>query len=153
MLTKLRRLLQPPSFPDTEKNLVAVMLHRLLLTVIGVIFFYLVIALVINPLSQYLRLGFLLLLIQIILFALLRLGRVSLVEYGFIIFALAGLFYSTYLFGGVNSASYSAVVIVVIISAIISKKRTPFIVAGLGILSGDFLFLLISREFTSIVWG
>ncbi len=139
MLTKLRRLLQPPSFPDTEKNLVAVMLHRLLLTVIGVIFFYLVIALVINPLSQYLRLGFLLLLIQIILFALLRLGRVSLVEYGFIIFALAGLFYSTYLFGGVNSASYSAVVIVVIISAIISKKRTPFIVAGLGILFGGLL--------------
>ncbi len=115
------------------------MLHRLLLTVIGVIFFYLVIALVINPFSQYLRLGFLLLLIQIILFALLRLGRVSLVEYGFIIFSLAGLFYSTYLFGGVNSASYSALVIVVIISAIISKKRTPFIVAGLGILFGGLL--------------
>lgn len=146
MLTKLRRLLQPPSFPDTEKNLVAVMLHRLLLTVISIIFFYLVIALVINPFNQFLRLGFLLLLIQIILFVLLRSGRISLVENGFIIFALAGLFYSTYLFGGVNSASYSAVVIVIIISAIISKKHTPFIVAGLGILFGG---LLVFADF----WG
>lgn len=141
MLTKLRRLLQPPNFPDAEKNLVSVMLHRLLLTVIGVIIFYLVIALVINPLSQYLGLGFLLLFVQIILFALLHSGRTSLVEYGFIISALAGLFYSTYQFGGVNSASYSALVIVVIISAIISRKRTPFIVAGLGILFGGLLII------------
>lgn len=141
MLTKLRRLLQPPSFPDTEKNLVAVMLHRLLLTVIGVIICYLVIALVFDLFSQYSGLGFLFLLIQIILFAMLRSGRIQLVEYGIIIFALAGLFYSTYLFGGVNSASYSALVIVVIVSAIISRKRTPFIVAGLGILFGGLLVI------------
>lgn len=117
------------------------MLHRLLLTVIGVITFYLVFALVVDPFNLYLGLAFLLLAVQIILFALLRSGRTALVEHGFIISALAGLFFSAYLFGGVNSASYSALVIVIIVSAIISRKRTPFIVAGLGILYGGLLVM------------
>jgi PAS domain S-box-containing protein len=141
MLKKLQRLLQPPVFSDPEKNLVAVMLHRLLLTVIGVITFYLVFALVVDPFNLYLGLAFLLLAVQIILFALLRSGRTALVEHGFIISALAGLFFSAYQFGGVNSASYSALVIVIIVSAIISRKLTPFIVAGLGILFGGLLVM------------
>ena len=69
MLTRLRRLLKPPVFPDTEKNLVSVMLHRLLLTVIAVIVVFLTITLVFDPFSQYLGLVFFFLVIQILLFA------------------------------------------------------------------------------------
>ena len=140
MLTSLRRLLKPPLFADTEKNLVAVMLHRLLLTVIGVIVIFLVISLVFIPFRQYLDLVFIFLLIQIFFFLFLRSGRINLVIYGFIICAIAGLFYSAYHFGGVISASYSALVIVIIISAITSNRKSiPFIIAGISILFGGLL--------------
>jgi PAS domain S-box-containing protein len=142
MLTRLRRLLKPPVFPDTEKNLVSAMLHRLLLTVITVIVIFLTITLVFDPFSQYLGFVFFFLIIQILLFAILRTGRTTFVNAGFMVSAMVGLFYSAYLFGGVVSASYSALVILVIIAAITgSRKRYPFIVAGLGIIFGGLLII------------
>jgi PAS domain S-box-containing protein len=140
MLTTLRRLLQPPTFADTEKNLVAVMLHRLLLTVIGALLIFLAISLVYIPFHQYLGLIFIFLIILILFFFLLRSGRTRLVNYGFMLVAIAGLFYSTYQFGGVISASYSALVIVIIISAVTSSRKSlPFLIAGTGILFGGLL--------------
>ncbi len=142
MLTSLRRLLKPPVFPDDEKNLVAVMLHRILLTVIGTISIFLIVTLIYDLNSQYLGLAILFLLSQIIFFFLLRLGIITIVHQGFIICALAGLFYAAYRFGGVLSASYSALVIVIMISALInSRKHPPFVIAGLGILFGGLLVI------------
>ena len=142
MLTSLRRLLKPPVFPDAEKNLVAAMLHRILLTVIGTIVAFLIVTLIYNPHSQYLALTVLFLLGLMILFALLRLGKITLVNEGFIVFALAGLFYASYRFGGVISVSYSAVVVVITISALINRgQRPPFVIAGLGILFGGLLVI------------
>jgi PAS domain S-box-containing protein len=148
MLTKLRRLVQPPNFPDAEKNLVSVMLHRLLLTVIAVLIVFLVITLLFAPFSQYIPIALIFLLIQIVLFALLRTGRTNLVNNGFMVLALIGLFYSTYLFGGVVSASYSALIILIIIAAITSsRKQYPFIIAGLVILFGGLLIIAQSMGF------
>jgi len=118
------------------------MLHRLLLTVIPVIVVFLTITLVFDPFSQYLGLVFFFLIIQVLLFAILRTGRTTFVNAGFMVSAMVGLFYSAYLFGGVVSASYSALVILVIIAEITSsRKRYPFIVAGLGILFGGLLII------------
>jgi len=142
MLTNLRRLLQPPTFSDTEKNLVAVMLHRLLLTVIGALTIFLVIALVYDLFHQYLGWVITLLIVQILFFFLLRTGRTRLVTNGFIVCATLGLFYSAYQFGGILSASYSGLVVVIIIAGIISKKKiTPFFYAGVSILFGVLLVL------------
>jgi PAS domain S-box-containing protein len=60
--------------------------------------------------------------------------------------AMAGLCYAAYRFGGVGSASYSAIVILIILAAITSsRKRAPFIIAGLGILFGGLLILAQNR--------
>jgi PAS domain S-box-containing protein len=140
MRTSLRRLLKPPEFPDAEKNLVAVMLHRILLTVIGTLLIYLLLALIFNPNSQYLALAILFLVFQIFLFILLRLGKTEFVNEGFIICALVGLFFAVYQFGGILSTSYSALVVVVMISALTnSRKSPPFIISGLCILFGGIL--------------
>ncbi len=142
MLKDLSRFLKPPVFPDAEKNLVAVMLHRLLLTVIAVIVVFIIITLLFDPFSRYIPVAFGFLLIQLLLFSLLRTGRTSLVNIGFMTLALGGLVYSAYLFGGVASASYSALIIVVIIAALTSsRKRYPFIIAGVGILFGGLLII------------
>lgn len=142
MLIRLRRLLKPPIFPDAEKNLVASMLHRILLTVIGTIIVYLILVLIFDSQSQYLGLAIIFFLSQIILFILLRSGKTVIVNEGFIICALVGLFYAAYRFGGVLSASYSALVIVIMISALTnSKKHPPFIIAGIGILFGGLLII------------
>jgi PAS domain S-box-containing protein len=142
MLKSLRSLFKPPVFQDDEKNLVAAMLHRILLTVIGTILVYLLITLIYDPHSRYLWLAFIFLFFQIVFFILLRYGRIRIVKEGFIICALAGLFYATYSFGGVLSASYSALVIVVMISALVnSRKYPPFVIAGLCILFGGLLVI------------
>lgn len=142
MLKDLSRFLKPPVFPDAEKNLVVIMLHRLLLTVIAIIAVFLIITLFFDPFSRYIPIAFVFLIIQIVLFSLLRTGRTSLVNFAFMILALGGLFYSAYLFGGVASASYSALIVVVIIAAITSsRKRYPFIIAGVGILFGGLLII------------
>jgi PAS domain S-box-containing protein len=142
MLKSLHRLLKPPIFPDTEKNLVAAMLHRLLLTVIVTIAVFLAITIIFDSFHQYFGFAALLLLVQIILVILLRSGRTTLVNNGFIVCALIGLFYSVYIFGGVASASYSALVIVIMITAFTSSRKSfPFLIAGLGILYGGILIV------------
>jgi PAS domain S-box-containing protein len=142
MLTSLRRLLKPPIFADAEKNLVAAMLHRLLLTVSAATALFLAISLVYDSFRQYLGLAIIFLIVLVIFLFLLRSGKTTLVYYGFILCAITGLFYSSYRFGGIFSASYNALVIVVIISAITSsRKSAPFIIAAISILIGGLLII------------
>lgn len=73
------------------------------------------------------------------LFVLMRMGHVRLVGLLFCFSGIVGLLVAAWSFGGVRSASYNALVIVIILSAMFLRGRLAALTAAISIIAGIFL--------------
>jgi PAS domain S-box-containing protein len=132
-----------PSSSEEENRLLSFWLRRIFLVASGILACYIFIALFQRFTTEvYIFIG-----LYLVVFAglslLLRKGYVRLVSLLFCISGICGLVFATYRFGGVRSASYSAMVIVIILSSMFLRGKLTVLTTAVSIITG--LFLLIAE--------
>lgn len=133
-----------PSSSEEENRLLSFWLRRIFLVAGGILICYTLIALIRQLTSEiYIFIG-LYLAVFAGLYLLLRRGYVRLVSLLFCLSGICGLFFAAYRFGGVRSASYSALIIVIILSSMFLRGRLTVLTTAVSILAG--LFLMIAEE-------
>jgi len=128
---------------EQEDRLLGYWLRRIFLAASGIMLFYAVVALFIHsPAEIYI---FLCLYLAIFagLFLILNKGHIHLASLLFSLSGLCGLIYATYRFGGVRSASYSTLIIVICVTGMFLRGKITALVTGISILAG--LILLVAE--------
>ncbi len=144
MLARLRRFLAPPVFPDENDTRTAALLNEILWVALMAIAVFLLLDVLflkdIVGLIVVVAFG----LLMMVLWWVLRCGAVSAASLLFCGLAFAGLAVSAYLFGGVTSASFSALVITILIAGILISGRVALLLAAAS--SGVGLLLLYAEN-------
>jgi PAS domain S-box-containing protein len=130
-----------PSSSEEENRLLSFWLGRIFLVAIGILTCYTFIAFFREFTSEiYIFIG-LYLVVFAGLFLLLKRGYVRLVSLLFCLSGVCGLLFASYRFGGVRSTSYSALVVVIIISGMFLRGKLTAITTTVSIIAGLFLFI------------
>jgi len=132
-----------PSSSEEENRLLSFWLRRIFLVASGILACYIFIALFQRFTTEVYIFIELYLVVFAGLFLLLRKGYVRLVSLLFCISGICGLVFATYRYGGVRSASYSALVIVIILSSMFLRGKLTVLTTAVSIITG--LFLLIAE--------
>ena len=141
MLKPVLDFFLPPSSSEEEIHLLSFWLRRVLLVASGILTCYVVIAFFQRPTADIYIFTGLYLAIFAGMLLLLRKGHVRLVSLLFCLSAICGMLFSAYRFGGVSSTSYTALVVVIIISSIFLKGRLTILTTAVSILVGSFLLM------------
>lgn len=143
MLARVKRILAPPTFPDEAQTRLAAWLNTLLLTTLAVMAVYLVVSLWVQfTLFSQIFIG-LLTLVQIGVLITLHRGHVRLASVLFCGSATLAMWFAVYEFGGVRSASFSALILVILSTGFLLGGRAALFLAVLNTLLG---WLLLEAE-------
>jgi len=130
-----------PGSSEEENRLLSFWLRCIFLVASGILACYALIAFFRNLTAEiYIFIG-VYLAVFAGLYLLLGRGYLRLVSLLFCLSGICGLLFATYRFGGVRSASYSALVIVIIISGMFLRGRLTVFTTAVSILAGLFLLM------------
>lgn len=130
-----------PSSSEEENRLLSFWLRRILLVASGILTCYTIIALFERHTAEIYVFTGLYLAVFAGLLLLLRRGHVHLVNLLFCLSAMCGMLFSAYCFGGIRSTSYTALVIVIILSGMFLRGRLTIITTTVSIIAGLFLLM------------
>ncbi len=141
MLDRILDFLVIPTSSPEELKLVSRWLRSIFIVAIGILLSYAFIAVYLKfPPVAYIFIGTFLV-IFLGLFALLKWEQVRLASLLFCLSAICMLLYAAYRFGGVRSPSYTASIVVIILSGMFLRGRMTALITGVTVLSGGLLLV------------
>lgn len=141
MLNRILDFFVIPSSSAEETHLVGRWLSHIFVFAFGILFIYAVVAINLKLNIDTLSFTGLFLVLLAGLFVLLKKGHVRLASLLFYLSAVLGMSFAAFRFGGVRSASYNALIIVIIISALFLRGRITILTTTISAVFGLFLMM------------